>query len=110
MGRVGQGKLLIFTLLEQSESKIARAKNNEKRGGWGRRAHIASRAERGELRRCLILKKGSNLRINRAPIRLALLAQGKRGGCMGGARDEKSILSEAEGSPLLGTIEDCLVK
>ena len=33
---------------------------------WGRRAHIASRAERGELKRCLILKIGSNLRINRA--------------------------------------------
>jgi len=35
-----------------------------------------------------------------------LLAQGKRGGCMGGERDEKSILSEAEGSPLLGTFGD----
>ena len=56
----------------------------EKRGGWGRRAHIASRAERGELKRSPTLKKGSNLRINRAHLEI-----GSRLARRGGGRDEQ---------------------
>jgi len=50
-GWVGQGYYKIPSPIERSEKKIAREKNNGSAGGWGRRAGVASRAERGELTR-----------------------------------------------------------
>jgi len=53
-----------------------------KRGGWGRRAHIARPPQAAELTQCLILKKGSNLRINRAHLE-TLVGIARRGGGRG---------------------------